>query len=69
MIQIAYDSSGNPIQIVEREKTNWKVTIVYYNGGGDPVMIGEGEGWDYHDAYNLAMQDISLHGIPGRHDR
>jgi len=57
---IAWDSSGNPIQIIERDKNSWKVTIIYYNAINQPVKMGEGEGWDYQDAYNLAMQDISL---------
>ena len=59
MIQIAYDN-GNPWLIVERDKTSYKVTIVYYNGAGDITHIGEGEGWSYEDAYNLAQADISL---------
>jgi len=60
MNEIAYDENGNPWLIVERDKTNWKVTIILYNGLGSPVLIGEGEGWDYTDAYNLAQADISL---------
>jgi len=66
MIQISYDN-GNPWLIVERDKTNWTVTIILYNGAGDPIFIGEGDGWDYSDAYNLAQADISIqrdnHGI------
>ena len=65
MIQIAYDN-GNPIQIIERDKTSWKVTIILYSGMGTaaspykPVVIGEGEGWCYDDAYNLAQADIGM---------
>jgi len=65
MIQIAYDN-GNPTQIIERDRTNWKVTLILYSGDGTasspykPVIIGEGEGWDYRDAYNLAQADMNL---------
>lgn len=59
MIQISYDS-GNPWLIVERDRTSWRVTIILYNGSNLPVIIGEGEGWDYNDAYNLAQADVSL---------
>jgi len=55
-----WDSAGNVIQIIDRDKNNWKVTLYYYNAINQVVKMGEGEGWDYQDAYNLAMQDISL---------
>ena len=60
MITIAYDSSGNPTQIIERIGTSWKVTIIYWNGLGLPIQTGEGEGWSFEDAYSLAISDISL---------